>query len=249
MCSRNLANFCDVLAYNYFALISNTSYIRIAIKYIMELETGIIKGNKTKYYNKTDDKEIIKYSKYVNLGVNSSFNIDDKVVVMAKQYYDDLMAVNDDDIKLNETIKELSNNNDELMELLEIKDNNIDELRDQLQQSTNTNANKSDEIINLTNSLAEVEQQLTEFKTILKQYDITTSDDLNNVFGEFRVILNYLNDCLIAYEKQGRIKRFLKENPTSDIVKPATKLLDYRGNQYINNGADISANKVDNSKE
>ena len=215
----------------------------------MELETGTIKGNKTKYYNKTNETEIIKYSKYVNLGVNSNFNIDDEVVVIAKQYYNDVIAVNNDDIKLNETIKELSNNNDELMELLELKNNNIDELRDQLQQSTNTNANKSDEIINLTNSLAEVEQQLTEYLTILKQYNITTSDDLNRIFGEFRVILNYLNDCIIAYEKQGRIKRFLKKNPTSDIVKPATKLLDYRGNQYINNNADISANRVEDSKE
>ena len=221
----------------------------------MELETGIIKGKKTSY-TKTDGNKVVKYSKTINLGVNSCFDCGTNVVVMAETDYNKLMDINSNEIKLSETLKELSNNNDELMELVGIANNKVDsltadniKLRDRLQQATNNNADKSDKIVNLTETMAEVEQQLTEYLTILKQYNITSADELNTIFGEFRIILNYLNDCIIAYETQGRINRFLKKNPTTNIVKPPTKLIDYKGNQYINNGADISTNKVDGSKE
>lgn len=234
-----------------------TSLNIIQSKYnVMLFETGIIKGNKTKYYNKTDDKEIVKYSKYINLGVNSNFNIDDNVVVLSKKYYDELMGNNNNEIKLSETIKELSNNNDELMELIKIKDNEIgnltadnSKLKDQLQQTTITNANKSDKITKLTETTSALEQQLTEYKATLKQYDINTADDLNNLIDEYKIILNYLNDCIIAYETQGRFKRFLKENPTIDIVKPPTKLINYRGNKYIaNDGAIVTTKAPDSNK-
>ena len=73
----------------------------------MGLETGTIKGNKTKYFNKTENKEVVKYSKYVNLGVNSAFDIGDKAVVLPINLYDDLINSNKDNIKQLETIKEL----------------------------------------------------------------------------------------------------------------------------------------------
>lgn len=212
----------------------------------MGLETGIIKGNKTKYYNKTDDKEVVKYSKYVNLGVNSCFNIDDDVVVISKKEYDDLTATNGNETEI---IKELNN-------LIDDKDNKITNLTDKMAELNreigninNTNTNNANKIADLTTELKAVELELTELKTIMKQYNITHADELGNLIAEFRVILNYLSDCIVAYETQGRFKRFLKKTPTLDIVKQPTKLIDYRGNPYINNGNDIFTNKVVDSKE
>lgn len=215
----------------------------------MELETGIIKGNKTKYFNKTENKEIIKHSKYVNLGVNSNFNIGDEVVVLSNKEYNSILNGNDDAVTLKERIKELTNTIDD-------KDNMINNINDELEQLNKEIRNNNSENISniakisaLTEELKTVELELTELKTILKQYDINTADGLNNLIKEFRIILNYLNDCVIAYEKQNRLKRFLKQNPTIDIAKPPTNLLDYRGNPYINNDGDYINTNVDDSNK
>lgn len=216
----------------------------INVKYTsMKLETGIIKGKKTTY-NTTDGNKVVKYSKTINLGVNSNFNINDEVVVIAKTDYEELIKDNNKDINANETIKELNNTIDDNNTTIESLTNKVNELMDQIQQATNNNNNSLNEISKLKDDINNLSNELTKYKTTLKPYDINTADSLGNLLGDFRIILNYLMDCLTAYEKQGRVKRFFKQNPTLDIVKPTTKLIDYRGNKYADNSNEVTTNKV-----
>lgn len=212
----------------------------------MKIETGIIKGKKTTY-NTADGNKVVKYSKTVNLGVNSAFNIDDEIVVIAQTDYNELIKDNGNDIKANETIKELNNTLDDKEIIINNLRNEVAELKDQIQQATNTNNNNLNEISQLKDDINKMSNELTEYITTLKPYDINTADGLGNLLGDFKVILNYLMDCLTAYEKQGRIKRFFKQNPTLDIAKPPTKLIDYRGNKYADNSNEVKANKVNDS--
>lgn len=214
----------------------------------MKIETGIIKGKKTTY-STADGNKVVKYSKTVNLGVNSAFNIDDKIVVIAQTDYEELIKDNGNDIKANETIKELNNTIDDKETIINNLTNDVAELRDQIQQATNTNNNSLNEISKLKDDIKQMSNELTKYVTTLKPYDINTADSLGDLLGDFRVILNYLMDCITAYEKQSRVKRFFKHNPTIDIAKPPTKLIDYRGNKVANNSNEVKANKVDDSKE
>lgn len=214
----------------------------------MVVETGIIKGKKTTY-STADGNKVVKYSKTINLGVNSNFNIDDDVVVMAKKDYEELIKDNGNDINTMETIKELNNTIDDKETIINNLNNEVAELKDQIQQATNTNNNSLNEISNLKDDINKMSNELTEYVTTLKPYDINTADSLGDLLGDFRVILNYLMDCITAYEKQGRVKRFFKQNPTLDIAKPPTKLIDYRGNKVANNSNEVKTNKVDDSKE
>lgn len=215
----------------------------------MELETGTIKGNKTTYFNKTENKEVVKYSKYLNLGVNSCFDIGADVVIIAKKDYDNLINTNSNDVELMETIKELSNTIDDKDKTIATLTNEVAELNNEIRTIGNSNTNNATRIADLTNELKAVELELTAITTVMKQYNITTPDELNTIFIDIRTALNYLSDCLTAYEKQGRVKRFLKENPTNDIAKPTLMLMDYKGNINNNNTGEISATKVDDFKQ
>lgn len=215
----------------------------------MELETGTIKGNKTKYFNKSENKEVVKYSKYVNLGVNSAFDIGDKAVVLPINLYDDLINSNKDNIKQLETIKELNNTIADKDNTIADLTNKVANLNDEIRTISTTNTSNATRIADLTTELKAVELELTAITTVMKQYNITSADELNTIFNDVRTALNYLSDCITAYETQGRIKRFLKENPTIDIAKPPLMLMDYKGNINTGNGAEISATKVNDSNK
>ena len=215
----------------------------------MGLETGTIKGNKTKYFNKTENKEVVKYSKYVNLGVNSAFDIGDKAVVLPIDDYNNIINSNDDNIKQLETIKELNNTIADKDNTIADLTNEVANLNNEIRTISTTNTSNATRIADLTTELKTVELELKELTTVLKQYNITTADELNTIFADVRTALSYLSDCITAYETQGRIKRFLKENPTIDIAKPPLMLMDYKGNINTGNGAEISATKVNDSNK
>ena len=168
---------------------------------------------------------------------------------MAKNDYEELMATNNDNVKQNETIRELNKVIDDKDNIIADLTNKVGNLNNEIRTIGNTNTNNANKIADLTTELKTVELELTAITTVMKQYNITTADELNNIFADVRTALNYLSDCIVAYEKQGRIKRFFKQNPTTDIVKPTLMLMDYKGN--INNGNDneISATKVGNSNK
>ena len=213
----------------------------------MELETGTIKGNKTTYFNKTENKEVVKYSKTINLGVNSRFNINDSVIVIAKKDYDNIITANADNIKQNETIKELNKVIDDKDNTINDLTNEVAKLNQMIQTISNTNTTNATKITDLMAELKAVELDLTAITTVMKQYNISNADELNTIFIDVRTALNYLSDCITAYEKQGRFKRFLKENPTTDITKPSLMLMDYKGNVNNNNGAEIINTKTNDS--
>ena len=213
----------------------------------MELEKGIIKGKKTSY-TKTDGSKVVKYSKTINLGVNSAFDCGTNVVVMAETDYNNLMNSNSIDVKATETIEQLNNSINEKQITIDNLTSKVAELNNEIRTIGNANRNNLETINNLTSGSKAIELELTELKAIMKQYNINGADELNTLIIEFRIILNYLTDCLTAYQQQGRFNGFLKRNPTTDIGKPATKLIDYRGNKYADNSNEVKTNKVDNSK-
>lgn len=225
----------------------------ITLKYnIMGHETGIIKGNKTKYFKKSENKEVTKYSKYVNLGVNSNFKLDDIVAVLLINDYDNLIAnnINSDELNnANETIKELNKEIDSKDKAIANLSNVNEDLTKDLANATKENATTLSAIANLKDEINSKDVKLTEIMTILKQYNIKEFEELSTLLNDYKVALNYLSDCIVAYETQGRFKRFLKENPTSDIRKPPLKLIDYRGNKAIAPSGEIKANKIDDSNK
>lgn len=214
----------------------------------MVLETGIIKGKKTSY-TKTDGNKVVKYSKTINLGVNSAFDCGVNVVVMAETDYNNLMNSNNIDVKATETIEQLNNTIDDKDNTINDLTSKVAELNNEIRTIGNTNSHHLETINKLTSDSKATELELTEIKAIMKQYNINGADDLNTLIIEFRIILNYLTDCLTAYQQQGRVNGFLKRNPTTDIGKPSTKLIDFRGNKYADNSNEVKATKVDDSKE
>ena len=213
----------------------------------MELETGIIKGKKTTY-SRADGNKDVKYSQTINLGVNSAFDCGTNVVVMAETDYNNLMNSNSIDVGATETIEELNNIISEKETTINNLTNEVAKLSDEIRTIGNTNSNNLETINKLTSDNKAIELELTEIKAIMKQYNIYNADELNTLIIDFRLMLNYLMDCLTAYKEQGRVSGFLKRNPTTDIGKPTTMLIDFRGNKYADNSNEVKANKVDDSK-
>lgn len=223
----------------------------ITLKYnIMGHETGIIKGNKTKYFKKSENRKVATISKYINLGVNSDFNIDDVVAVLPINEYETLIAnnTNDDELnKLNETITDLNKELSDKETAITNLNNTNERLTKELAELNKENATNLSAMVNLKDVINGKDKKLTEIMAILKHYDIKQIDDLNTLLSEYKIALSYFSDCLVAYEKQGRFKRFLKENPTNEIAKPPLKLIDYKGNKAIATSDEIKANKIDDS--
>lgn len=222
----------------------------------MIVETGIIKGKKSKYYNKSEDKEIIKYSKTINLGVNSSFNIDDNVIILSETDYKQLIATNETDIKATETIKELNN-------IIITNENRINSLSDELEELkteilklTNENNINLSALTDLTNDYKATEIELTEVKRVMKQYNINNADDLQQLFKLFEFmeidyirVINYLNKYLELLQHRGLLQRIINKDLSGDVDKPLLKYIDLQGNKLNDDSVALNTINVDNSNE
>ena len=222
----------------------------------MIVETGIIKGKKSKYYNKSEDKEIIKYSKTINLGVNSSFNIDDNVIILSETDYKQLIATNETDIKATETIKELNN-------IIVTNENRINSLSDELEELkteilklTNENNINLSALTDLTNDYKATEIELTEVKRVMKQYNINNADDLQQLFKLFEFmeidyirVINYLNKYLELLQHRGLLQRIINKDLSVDVDKPLLKYIDLQGNKLNDDSVALNTINVDNSNE
>ena len=184
----------------------------------MVVETGIIKGKKSKYYNKSEDKEIIKYSKTINLGVNSSCNIDDNVIILSETDYKELIATNETDIKATETIKELNNiivtNENRINKLSD----EVEELKTEILKLTNENNINLSALTDLTNDYKATEIELTEVKRVMKQYNINNADDLQQLFKLFEFmeidyirVINYYETDQMHVVHHSNYARYLEE--------------------------------------
>lgn len=221
----------------------------------MELEKRVIKGNEKKYKRKSDNKEIIKQSLYINLGVNSCFNADDEVIILTEENYNSIVNDNASD----DTIKQL---NDEIAKLNSLMDSREQEIT----QLSNANLELNSQIATLNDALSdkdtvingkdtaikELEKEIAKYNSInidelqqkakeVEQYkNIVIS--LQNEKIEFKDVINYLNNCIDRLEHRNIILRVMNKDNTSDVAKPSLKLIDYNGNSLTK--SDVNSDNI-----
>ena len=77
------------------------------------MEQKKIKGSKSSYYKQSEKRNIERTSKYINLGVNSAFDVGDIAFILSETEYTNLNELANTDAtkeiaKLNETISDLN---------------------------------------------------------------------------------------------------------------------------------------------
>ncbi len=200
------------------------------------MEKGIIKGNKTTYFKKSENKTVETISKYVNLGVNSCFSIDDDVVILSETDYNKLMKeINTDAVdeidKLNETIAELNkqitkltNDNDIINNKLSTKQQEINKLNNiitdkdnELNKYNDADVDKLNETIaDLTDDNKELLETLSDRQTYIIYLEQMQTD--------YKDIINY-------HRNKNILTPLLNAIGLSDIDKPQLKHLDIKGNK------------------
>lgn len=212
------------------------------------MEQKRIKGKQTSYYKKSENKEIVRISKYINLGVNSAFDVDDTVIVLSAPEYDDLLSLANTD-----TAKAIAKNDETISELNNIvakvtEDNNRLEF---------ANMELLNTITDNETKLSELQAMVTELQVKLSKYDAidvehlqdmvnslesNNTDLLNKVTNrdeyiiylellqtEYKLLLQYLNSYLKLYKQRGLINRIANKDVT-DIDKPQLEMIDFKGN-------------------
>ena len=197
----------------------------------MVFETGIIKGKKTRYYKQSEGKEIIRYSKTINLGVNSSFNIDDSVVVLSD---DDFKNLNNNNAS--ERISELNCIIADNENIINVLSDEVAALRAEVKKLTNSNNKYLETINRLTSDNKADELELTELKRVMKHHDITSADELQQLFKLFELLevdyirtIDYLNKYLDMLQQRGLLQRIINKDVVVD--SPALKYIDVKGNK------------------
>ena len=238
MYRRNLSNFCDVLQLVYHLHYITLSYIRIAINYIMEQRQ--IKATKKKYFNKKLNQDIVKFNLYINLGVNTDLKKDETVIILTDKEYKELINNNGNKEinNLNETIKELNNNiNNVTADNQQLQDINTD--------LNNTVANLETEITELNNLIQQKETELSKYNAIDIETINTKLNELETNNKELETLINSKNDDIIylmelkgelkqlinLYESKGVINSILRAVGLSDIDETQFNLIDKHGNQ------------------
>ena len=236
------------------------------------MEQTKIKGNKSSYFKKSENKTIETISKIANLGVNSCFDVGDVVYVLSETEYNDLMeTVNTDDAKeiakLNETItllkKEintLTDDNNKLQatnkELTNTIGNNESDISKLQQEKTELN----DLILSKEKELSKydaidvekLQQENTDFETTNKELleKVTNRDEyiiyLELLQSDFKLLVQYLNTSLTLQKQRNFFNRVINKDVASDIDKPQLELIDFKGN--VSDDADAPINAIVKSK-
>lgn len=211
----------------------------------MQHERKTVKGNNITY-NKKDGK-VNKINKYLNLGVNSLFNVDDEVIIISADDFDSIATADapttDDKTLLDEISK--------LEKTIEDKDNEIKQLKDSYSKLNDSVDEVKALLLSKDSTIDELEKKLVkydavdvdEFKEKLASLN-KQNDDLNselrksnkiimmlqNQKMEYKDLVNYNIRIADAYKNQGMLNKLLGRDATAEIIKPNLKLLDESGN-------------------
>lgn len=221
------------------------------------MEQSQIKGKLSSYYKQSENKTIEKTSKYINLGVNSSFDVGELAYILSETEYNDLTEIaNTDTAKhiatLTETISELrtdiatltdENNklkasNNELVNTVGANETELSELRQLIQQ-------KEKELSKYTAIDVEtLQQKATELETENKE--------LNKQLGIKTDYIVYLEQLQTDYKElinYQRNKKFLtpllNAIGLTDIAKPQLKHLDMKGHLITSKNEPILTQKTE----
>lgn len=211
----------------------------------MQHERKTVKGNNITY-NKKDGK-VNKINKYLNLGVNSLFNVDDEVIIISADDFDSIAtadAPTTDDKSLLDEISKLE-------KTIEDKDNKIKQLKDSYSKLNDSVDEVKALLLSKDSTIDELEKKLVkydavdvdEFKEKLASLN-KQNDDLNselrksnkiimmlqNQKMEYKDLVNYNIRIADAYKNQGMLNKLLGRDATAEIIKPNLKLLDESGN-------------------
>lgn len=213
------------------------------------MEQSRIKGKPSSYYKKSENKTIEKISKYINLGVNSEFNVNDVAYVLSETEYTDLTgAVNTD------AVKELT----ELKETLRVKETEITKLTDKITTLEASNKELSDTIGATETQLSELRQLIQQKEKELSKYSNIDVDKLQQIATElettnkellgkvtnrdeyiiylellqtdYKVLVQYLNTSLMLHKQRNLINRVINKDVASDMDKPQLEMIDSKGN-------------------
>lgn len=228
------------------------------------MEQSQIKGSTTTYFKKSENKNIERISKYINLGVNSKFNVNDVAYVLNETEYNNLIdKANTDAVKqiakLNETISELNkqitnltddketliNTNNKLSNKLATYETQITELKQMNQQTAQENKTLTNQLNKYVNIDVDKLQMKTETLT-------DENKDLLINIKEMDKYIIYLEQLQTDYKElinYNRNKNFLtpllNAIGLSDVVKPQLKHLDMKGHQLNKDNEPILTKATD----
>ena len=224
------------------------------------MEQKKIKANKSKYYKKSENKTVETTSKYINLGVNTAFNVGDIAFILNETEYNDLNNIANTDnakeiAKLKETITELNKQiakltddketltttNNDLANKLATSETQITELNNRIRQ-TEKELSKYTAI-----NVDDLQQKATELETSNNELnkEIKTKTDyivyLEQLQTDFVKLIAYYNLYFETYKHRNILKRIANTDVNSDIDKPMLKHLDFKGNPTNKDNAPIIA--------
>lgn len=225
------------------------------------MEQKQIKGSKSSYYKQSEKKNIERTSKYINLGVNTAFDVGDIAFILSETEYTNLNELaNTDATKeiatLNETISDLNkqitkltNENTSLETTNKSLSNANSGLETKVSELNNTIHQKEKELskyiaINIDN----LQQKTTELKTSNNELnkEIKTKTDyivyLEQLQTDYVKLIAYYRLYFKTYKHRNILKRITNTDVNSDIDKPMLKHLDFKGNPTNKDNSPIIAN-------
>lgn len=187
----------------------------------MELEKRTVKGSRKKNIRQSDKKEVVKCSRYITLGVNSIFNVNDEVVIISIDDYKQLNNVTAD----NNTINNLN-------DIINNKDAEIKELTNKLEALQNTNDELTSEIAMLNNevdkysayNIAELLQKANRLDTYTRLNKVQ-----DEAIKEYKDIVRYYKDYIQELKSRGLFGRIRNIDVASNIDEPPLKFIDLNG--------------------
>lgn len=201
------------------------------------MEQKQVKGSNSTYYNKSKKKEVKTTSKYINLGVNSLFNVDDMAYILSDKEYNSLTNDNKEIKELKQQIDVLTNrcndllsSNKELSDKVTAYDNEITSLNQRISSKDKEISDNNINIEKYQQAKKDLEIANQENKELIS--DVMDRDNyinyLERVQSDYRVLIQYFNLYLEQYQQRNIIKRVT--NADVDITKPTLNYIDFKGN-------------------
>lgn len=201
------------------------------------MEQKQVKGSNSTYYNKSKKKEVKTTSKYINLGVNSLFNVDDMAYILSDKEYNSLTNDNKEIKELKQQIDVLTNRyndllsiNKELSDKVTAYDNEITSLNQMISSKDKEISDNKINIEKYQQTKEDLEIANKENKELIS--DVMDRDNyinyLERVQSDYRVLIQYFNLYLEQYQQRNIIKRVT--NADVDITKPTLNYIDFKGN-------------------
>lgn len=207
------------------------------------MEQKQIKGSQANYYSEKEKRVIERVSKYINLGVNSAFDVGDIAHILSDVEYREVL----------EEIKQLKDSNNVLDADNKALKEQLNSLSDEVTTYENEIQQHKNEIDKLNLTIMEQEQELNKYSNIdidmLQQSIKELSDRVTNrdeyiiylelLQSDYKVLIQYLNICKDLQDNRNAFNRLLNKDATSDIDKPTLELINFDGSVIDKKNAPI----------